>query len=127
MRSDSYLDPENHSVLASFRNPKEGSVDTVVVQEASKGIANTKMIENYKGNSVLSSYSPLEYKGLKWIVVAEMAEDEALASVHKLNYVILALCLIIAVAIAFIALWFARSILALWVQSLKKCSLSQKK
>jgi len=53
MRSDSYLDPENHSVLASFRNPKEGSVDTVVVQEASKGIANTKMIENYKGNSVL--------------------------------------------------------------------------
>jgi methyl-accepting chemotaxis protein len=112
MRSDSYLDPENHSVLASFRNPKEGSVDTVVVQEASKGIANTKMIENYKGNSVLSSYSPLEYKGLKWIVVAEMAEDEALASVHKLNYVILALCLIIAVAIAFIALWFARSILA---------------
>lgn len=112
MRSDSYLDPEGHSVLASFRNPKEGSVDTVVVQEASQGITNTQMIENYKGNSVLSSYSPLEYKGLKWIVIAEMAEDEALASVHKLNYVILALCLIIAAIIAFVALWVARSVLA---------------
>lgn len=32
MRSDSYLDPENHTVLASFRNPAKGRVET----EASK-------------------------------------------------------------------------------------------
>jgi len=112
MRSDSYLDPENHSVLASFRDPSKGRVDTIALQEASNGISNTQMIKGYNGNSVLSSYSPLEYGGLKWIVVAEMDENEALASVHKLYYVILALSLIIAITIAFVALWVARSVLA---------------
>ena len=28
MRSDSYLDPKHHSVVASFRNPEKGKVET---------------------------------------------------------------------------------------------------
>ncbi|MDC7222202.1 MAG: hypothetical protein PQJ60_00605, partial [Spirochaetales bacterium] len=37
MRSDSFLDPENHSVNASFANPELGSVDTVAAREALSG------------------------------------------------------------------------------------------
>jgi methyl-accepting chemotaxis protein len=34
MHPDSYLDPENHSVNASFPNPEKGRVDTDAAKEA---------------------------------------------------------------------------------------------
>ncbi|MBM4054353.1 MAG: hypothetical protein FJ264_06730 [Planctomycetes bacterium] len=37
MRSDSYLDPENHTVIASFRNPAKGKVDTDASNSAISG------------------------------------------------------------------------------------------
>ncbi|MDA3949580.1 MAG: hypothetical protein PF508_10145 [Spirochaeta sp.] len=37
MRSDSFLDPENHSVAASFARPEIGSVDTQASREALNG------------------------------------------------------------------------------------------
>tara|TARA_R110001606_G_scaffold375989_1_gene534457 strand:- start:855 stop:3077 length:2223 start_codon:yes stop_codon:yes gene_type:complete len=112
MRSDSILDPEAHSVLASFRYPDRGSVDTKALTEGRQGISNTQLSQNYKGDSVLSSYGPFEYKDLKWILTAEMSEAEALASVNKLNYAFLVLAIIIGICVVFIALWVARSVLA---------------
>lgn len=112
MRSDSILDPEAHSVLASFRHPDKGSVDTIALTEGRQGISNTQLIKNYKGDSVLSSYGPFEYKDLKWILTAEMSEAEALASVNELNYAFLILAVIICICVVFIALWVARAVLA---------------
>ena len=37
MRSDSFLDPANHSVKASFAHPEKGMVDTVAAKEALAG------------------------------------------------------------------------------------------
>lgn len=112
MRSDSILDPESHSVLASFRYPERGRVDTLALTEGSQGISNTQLIKNYKGDAVLSSYAPFEYKDLKWILTAEMSEAEALASVNKLNYAFLILAIVIGICVVFIALWVARAVLA---------------
>ena len=36
MRSDSYIDPKNHSVESSFRNPNKGTVNTLSVIKALK-------------------------------------------------------------------------------------------
>jgi len=59
MRSDSFLDPKNHSVEASFKNPSSGSVDTEAVEEIFKGNSESRIIIDYNGNPVLSVFSPL--------------------------------------------------------------------
>ena len=44
MRSDSYLDPVNHSVMASFANPDKGSVDTEGTDKVIAGISRHKLL-----------------------------------------------------------------------------------
>jgi len=89
MRSDSYLDPENHSVSASFKNPERGSVKTTAIDAAFKGETGSEIITDYNGNPVLSSYSPLELiDGLTWAVLSEIDEAEAFASANALTQLI---------------------------------------
>ena len=88
MRSDSFLDPENHSVLASFANPSLGSVDTEAVQEALAGKEGSRIVTDYNGNLVLSSYSSVRVAGLNWALLAEIDKGEAFAAVTRLTYVI---------------------------------------
>ncbi len=72
MRSDSYLDPKNHSVLASFMNPDKGKADTEAVRRALKGEKDTKIIIDYNGNPVLSSFQPLKINGVTWAILSEI-------------------------------------------------------
>ena len=80
MRSDSYLDPTNHSVLASFRDTVKGSVDTVGSNEALAGTTDQKIIIDYNGNPVLSAYAPLTVYDQQWGILAEIDEAEAFSS-----------------------------------------------
>ena len=66
MRSDSYLDSDNYSVVESFRNGDEGKVETEAVKRALAGETGTGIILNYKGDEVLSAFSPFTLKGLHW-------------------------------------------------------------
>jgi methyl-accepting chemotaxis protein len=78
MRSDSYLDPKGHSVIASFAgNVKENGVDTKAVTEAFKGKTNSEIIIDYNGNPVLSAYTTIDVGNFKWALVAEIDEAEA--------------------------------------------------
>jgi methyl-accepting chemotaxis protein len=77
MRSDSFLDAENHSVAASFRNPGKGSVDTEASREALSGRTDAKVIVDYNGNPVLSAYAPVKIQGLNWAILAEIDVAEA--------------------------------------------------
>lgn len=77
MRSDSYLDSLNHSVLASFRGTVEkNGVDTVASQEALQGIEDKKIIVDYRRKQVLSAYTPINIKDVRWALIAEVDEDE---------------------------------------------------
>ncbi len=77
MRSDSFLDPVNHSVAASFKFPATGSVNTVAAREALAGRRGSSVIADYNGNSVLSSYAPLQIEDLNWAILAEIKVSEA--------------------------------------------------
>lgn len=44
MRSDSYLDPKNHSVVASFRKPETGKVTTAAAKAALSGKSGAEVI-----------------------------------------------------------------------------------
>jgi len=85
MRSDSFLDPQNHSVKASFANPSKGSVDTEAAREALAGTAEAKIITDYNGNPVLSAYTPIDVFGTKWALLAEIDEAEAMAAVKDME------------------------------------------
>jgi len=85
MRSDSYLDPTNHSLKASFKNPSLGRVDTIASNEAIQGKSDTKIIIDYNGNRVLSSYTPIKFHGVKWNLISEIDELEVLQPVYELR------------------------------------------
>lgn len=52
---------------------------------ALNGESNTKIFEDYRGVNVLSSYKPLDIKGLNWVIMSEIDESEAFAPVTKLR------------------------------------------
>ena len=65
MRSDSYLDTKHHSVVASFRNPEKGKVETKAAKAAIAGKKGEEIILDYNGNSVLSAFTPVDILGVK--------------------------------------------------------------
>jgi methyl-accepting chemotaxis protein len=110
MRSDSYLDPEHHSVKASFKHPDKGKVDTQAGREAIDGKTGEQIIIDYNGNPVLSAYAPIFFNGLKWALLSEIDEAEAFAAVRSLRLVVTVVCIIGIVGIVILALLTTRSI-----------------
>ena len=110
MRSDSFLDPVNHTVKASFANPDKGRADTLGVREALAGRTDAQIITDYNGNPVLSAYTPVKVGDLTWALLAEIDEAEAFASVKKMRYLALIVGLAGLGIILFLALTIARSI-----------------
>jgi signal transduction histidine kinase/CheY-like chemotaxis protein len=77
MRSDSYLDSVNHSVLASFRGTIEkNGVNTIASQKALQGIQDREIIVDYRGKQVLSAYTPIKINNVHWALIAEVDKDE---------------------------------------------------
>jgi len=110
MRSDSFLDPQNHTVLASFANPAKGSVDTEASRQALAGGTDTKIVIDYNGNPVLSSFTPVKVGDFAWALLAEIDEAEALAAVNTLKWLMGIVFILGVVAIVFTALVITRSI-----------------
>ncbi len=77
MRSDSHMDSLNHSVYASFNGTVEkNGVDTAASREALQGITGAGTLINYRGEEVLSAYTPIEIAGVKWAMIAEIDKKE---------------------------------------------------
>ena len=110
MRSDSFLDPDNHSVKASFANPGKGSVDTEASNDVLAGKTDKKIIKDYNGNPVLSAFTPIKIGSFTWGLLVEIDEAEAFAPIKSLKIFIGMIALIAAVVIAIIAFFFSRSI-----------------
>ncbi|MCP4545149.1 MAG: hypothetical protein GY835_01635, partial [bacterium] len=77
MRSDSYLDPDYHSVKASFSDPSRGSVNTEASRAACSGKTDVGVVPDYNGNPVLSAYTSVEFLDLEWGLLADMDVAEA--------------------------------------------------
>jgi methyl-accepting chemotaxis protein len=110
MRSDSFLEPEHHSVVASFRHPEKGKVDTDATKAAFEGKTEEKIINDYNGNPVLSAYTPLAFEGMDWALLAEIDEAEAFAPVRDLKWVASMVAAIGITAIVIVALFITRLI-----------------
>lgn len=95
MRSDSFLFPKTHSLENSFKYPQSGSVDTVATKEALRGTSDTKIITDYQGNKVLSSYTNFDIdEELRWAVISEIDLSEVLEKPNQLRDTIIIITLI---------------------------------
>lgn len=111
MRSDSFLDSDAHSVVASFLQPETGKIETLSAREALSGKAGIQVITGYKGQPVLSAYAPLAFSGLQWAILAEVDKDEAFADVYWLYLFAGSLLIATLLIVTFVALYIARSVL----------------
>ncbi len=112
MRSDSFLDPAGHSVKASFANHDKGSVNTEAARDVLAGTTGEKIIPNYNGSQVLSTFTPVKIGSFTWGLLVEIGKAEAFASIRALEIKIIVIILIACVIIAIIALLISRSISA---------------
>ena len=111
MRSDSYLDPEGHSVEASFAGTiRENGVDTKASRNALAGKTGTEIINDYNDNPVLSSYAPLDINGTKWAIIAEIDESEVKEPVNAMRNALIIIGFVIALSAVILGIWFSRSV-----------------
>lgn len=124
MRSDSYLDPKNHSVSASFKNPSTGSINTEASKEALSGRSDTKIIKDYNGNSVISSYSGVKISDdLNWAIVSQINEEEVMIEPHNFRNKIIIASVIILVLLLLLSAFLLNMVL---VNPLKELELRAK-
>lgn len=81
MRSNSFGDPQYHTVQASFANPEKGKVDTESVRWALAGEDRSDVILDNNNNPVLSVAAPFKILDLTWAIVAEIDVSEAFSPV----------------------------------------------
>lgn len=111
MRSDSYLNPDDHSVVASFKDPEKGKVKTQATTEAFAGNSNAAIITDYNGNPVLSAYAPLSFYNLSWAILVEIDRAEAMADIYDLRLNIAWLVLACVVIVVPLGIYISNSVI----------------
>ncbi|MCA9735532.1 HAMP domain-containing protein [candidate division KSB1 bacterium] len=78
MRSDSYLNPADYAVEASFQGTvEENGVDTEATQTAFAGESGDRITKNFSGKTVLSVFSPFDLTDdVRWANIAEITLEE---------------------------------------------------
>jgi methyl-accepting chemotaxis protein len=110
MRSDSYLDPVNHSVKASFANAKQGRIDTEAFNNVMAGKTGSSIIMDYNHNQVLSAFTPLDVFGVQWALIAEIDVKEAFSQVTSMQTIIWIFVGIMTIIVILVAIFFAGTI-----------------
>lgn len=110
MRSDSFLDPDHHTVKTSFADPDKGLVDTNAARAALAGETGSGIMEDYNGNLVLSSYTPVKLDGVTWALLAEIDKAEAFAAVKSMQWLAFVIKAIGVCAIIMVALLITKTI-----------------
>jgi signal transduction histidine kinase/CheY-like chemotaxis protein len=116
MRSDSYMDPANHSVHASFNGTAAANgVDTDASRAALKGITAAGIIRSYRNREVLSAYTPIIIEGVKWAIIAEVDIEEielqiANALNNKIIFLFLASALVLFLLSMIVTIFISKGI-----------------
>ncbi len=96
MRSDSFLDTTHHSLVASFKNPNEGKVNTQASKAAIDGQTGIQTEENYMGEAVLSAYRPIKVgQDLNWAIISEISKAEVMIAPNDFRNSIIVVSLVV--------------------------------
>jgi len=100
MRSDSRFSKQS-TILKT-------KVDTLSVKNALKNEAGVHIVNDYRGISVLSAYTPLKVLDTNWAILAEIDEAEVLAPIQNMQDFMIIAGIIIGIIIAILGIIFAR-------------------
>ncbi len=99
MRSDSFRDPKNRTVVASFAGSvSQNGVSTTAVTAGLNGTTDTLVIEGHSGKDVLSAFTPVKIEDTRWVLLSEINESEAYGPVYSL-YKTLAVVILLTIAV----------------------------
>jgi methyl-accepting chemotaxis protein len=114
MRSNSFIDPENHSVKSAFSGGlKKNGVDTRPAREAADYMRSaTEEATSYTGRHVIASYSPLSIPFLKWSIIAELDRESAYAPLKSIQSGFLLIMLLSTAAIIVVSFLVSASLSA---------------
>lgn len=123
---ETYLVGEDRLMRSDSRFLKEGEKSSIlrvqVTQDAlapalamlAKGGEEVQdkfqIIDDYRGVSVVSAYSPMAFLGTKWVVLAEMDYAEVMKPINEMKIFILASMLLAVAVIAVIGVFISRRI-----------------
>jgi methyl-accepting chemotaxis protein len=111
MRSDSFLDQEGRSVMASFAGTIErNGVDTEASNAALGGETGVLLAKDYNGNSVLSAYTQVNIGDTHWAMLAEIDEAEVNEPIYSLLMLVGLVIAVTIVVIILVAMVVASSI-----------------
>jgi signal transduction histidine kinase len=85
-------------------------VRTEATTDALRGSTNTKIIRDYRGIPVLSSYTPLNIPGVSWVMLAEIDTSEAFNSVLVLRERLILIGLGLLFLAALVGMFISRTI-----------------
>ena len=86
----------------------EQTVKTKASMDAMDGSTDTKIIPDYRGVDVLSSYSKLNIEDLNWIILSEIDLEEAYEPIFKFTKLLFILTLILSLLITYIVFKFTK-------------------
>lgn len=105
----------SNSIISDIEKSKSSilvqEVKTAGSIEALNGISDTKIIKDYRGVQVLSSFMPLKIPGLNWAILAEIDTKEAFAPVTSLQENLVMIGLFILLLGGIIAVFISRSVI----------------
>lgn len=85
-------------------------VITFASKEALSGVTGTKIISDYRGIDVISSYSPININGLKWSIISEIDIEEAYKPVYRIKKVYFMFSIFIFIVVLFVSLLITKKI-----------------
>jgi methyl-accepting chemotaxis protein len=112
---ETYLLGEDKLMRSDSRFAKDSTilqqkVETPVALKALNGVSGVEITQDYRNTKVLSAYRPLHIPDVKWVILAEIDESEALRNVSKLAYRFIIVITIFALISIVIALWVSHLI-----------------
>lgn len=87
-------------------------VETESVKKAFQHNTDNKIVDDYRGIKVLSSYSPLGIEGLDWVVLAEIDKSEAMVPILSLKSSIIYLSIVISLLLLGVVALLSSSLLS---------------
>ena len=106
----STLDPNRNLASSLSGDVSLNGADTEPVRLALEGQSDTGLYQNYNGDWVLASFSPIEVHDQTWALITEIQASEVLRPVWILGLVVLVLLLGVVALVVQLALFFSRNI-----------------
>lgn len=104
---ETYLVGKDYLLRSDSRFSNEQTVlkqkiETEGVRQAFNGYEDTRIIDDYRGESVLSSYSTVQMSGLDWVILAEIDLAEVMIPVNRMRNIIMLVAAILLAIILFV-------------------------